>query len=449
MSARGKSIRAVGIFGVVALLALGTQAQADDWPQWRGPQRDGVWRESGIRDSLPAGELPVRWRVPVALGYAGPAVADGKVYLFEYEKASGNVSNKPGGRDALEGKERVRCLDATTGEELWRYDYQRVYKISYPSGPRCTPTVDGDRVYALGAEGDLNCLRTSDGSVVWSKSFREDYGVKTPIWGHSAHPLVDGDTLYCVVGGEGSIAVAFDKRTGEEKWRALSANEPGYCPPTMMTLGGERQVVIFYPRAICGLDPASGDERWSVPIEPSYGMSIGQPLKADERIFASGYNASVCFQLPSSNGEPEILWAGKPKTSISSANVSPIFDGQAIYGVDANASALIALDPDSGDRLWQTKQPTVGEGSRDRHGTAFIIRHGETDRYWLFNESGDLILARLSPSSYEELGRTPILGTTSDVFGRAVVWSHPAFAMKAMFARNDKELVCVDLAAEN
>ncbi len=443
-----------GISGVVRttlvllLSSLSAPVVADEWPQWRGPQRDGVWRESGLPSGLTDREVSVRWRVPVALGYAGPAVAGGKVYLFEYEQSAGEIENRPNARAKLEGQERLRCLDARSGDELWKYEYPRTYEISYPSGPRCTPTVDGDRVYVLGAEGDLTCVSTSDGSVVWSKSFSADYGAKTPIWGHSAHPLVDDDTLYCVVGGEGSIAVAFDKMTGQEKWRALSANEPGYCPPTMMTISGQKQIVIFYPRAIAGMNPTTGEELWSVPIEPSYGMSIAQPLRAGDRLFISGYNASVCFSLPSPGKEPDILWAGKPKTSISSSNVSPIYDGALIYGVDANDSALVAVDPASGQRLWQTKTPTVGEGERGRHGTVFLVRQGETDRYWLFSEKGDLILAKLSKAGYEELGRQNILSTTSGAFGRTVVWSHPAFADRAVFARNDKEIVCVDLAAK-
>jgi len=433
---------------VQTTLLLSGLTRGEDWPQWRGPLRDGVWRESGVRSELPTGELPVRWRVPAGLGYAGPAVAGGKVFLFEYEKRAGTIKNDPGSRVRLEGLERLRCLDSATGDELWRHEYDRDYNVSYPSGPRCTPTVDGDRVYLLGAEGDLKCLRTGDGKVVWTKSFRKEYGVESPLWGHSAHPLVDGNAVYCLVGGEGSIVVAFDKRTGAEKWRALSAYEPGYCPPSMMEIGGRTQLVIFHPKAISGLHPDSGEVLWSVPIEPSYGMSIAQPLLAGKRLFASGYNNSVCFALPVGGKEPEVLWAGTPKTSISSANASPIFDGEVIYGIDANDSALVAVDPATGERLWQTKVPTVGEGSRGRHGTAFVVRQGETDRYWLFNEQGDLILARLRATGYKELGRQRILEPTSEAFGRTVVWSHPAFAERAVFARNDKEIVCVELSAE-
>lgn len=438
------------LVGVVFLstILLIDRTLGDDWPQWRGPRRDGVWREAGIRESMPNKPLPVRWRVPVSNGYSGPAVADGRVYLFEYEVEEGTIKNDPGGRNKLAGKERLLCLDATSGNELWRYQYDCPYNISYASGPRCTPTVDGDRVYTLGSEGDLKCVRTADGSEVWSKSYKNDYGVKTPLWGHSAHPLVHGNNLYCIVGGEGSIAVAFDKQTGEEKWRALSAYEPGYCPPMVVRVAGEDQLVIFHPKAVVGLNPASGTSLWSVPVEPSYAMSIAQPVWMGNRIFASGYNDSVFFRLRDDQGEPEIEWVGSPKTSISSANASPISDGQAIYGVDANKSVLVAVDPENGERLWESKTPTLGDEGRGRHGTVFVVRQGDSDRYWLFNESGDLILARLTPTSYEELGRQNILKPTGDAFGRSVTWSHPAFASQAVFARNDKELVCIDLAEE-
>ena len=157
-------------------------AVAEDWPQWRGPQRDGVWRETGIVDSIPKDGLPVAWRVPVGLGYAGPAVADGKVFLADYEKTSGTIKNSPGGVTELTGNERLRCFDVKTGKELWTTKYDQPYKLSYPAGPRCTPTVDGDHVYFLGAEGHLGCYQTSDGNEVWSKNLNQEYNTKSPFW---------------------------------------------------------------------------------------------------------------------------------------------------------------------------------------------------------------------------------------------------------------------------
>lgn len=445
---------------VLLSLALGASAPAADWPQWRGPSRDAVWREEGIVGSLPEGDLDYQWRVPCALGYAGPAVADGRVYLFEYEHADGDITDNPGARDKLTGVERLRCLASETGEELWRYEHERPYFISYPSGPRCTPTVDGDRVYTLGAEGDLKCLKTADGSVVWEKNFADDYGAPTPQWGHAAHPLVDGDLLYCLVGGEGSVVVAFDKMTGEEKWRALSTpsinNECGYCPPTMILNGAEKQLVAFHPEGVTALNPQSGDELWSVPMRPSYGMSIAQPIKPrfeSGKLFVTGYGGvSVMLRLPQAGEEAEVLWSGDPTKSVSAANATPIADpySNVIYGVDANLSAVAAFNSGDGQRMWTSRLPTLGsdERTRARHGTAFLVCEGDSQRFWIASETGDLILAKLTPEGYEELGRKPLVEPTGDAFGRPVWWSHPAFAEKAVFARNDKEIVRVNLAAD-
>ncbi len=433
-----------------------TASYADDWPHWLGPDHDGVWRESGITESLPSdpSQLNVKWRIPCDLGYSGPAVANGKVYLFEYERTKGEITNNPGGVDKLQGIERLRCLDAETGDELWKYEYDCPYRISYPSGPRCTPTVDGEVVYLLGTMGDLTCLNTSDGSLVWKKSFKDDHGVDPPFWGHSAHPLVDGDTLYCMVGGEGSIAVALDKRTGEEKWRALSAYTVGYCPPSMIVHNGQKHLVIFHPEAVNGLNPATGESLWNVPIKPEYGMSIAQPNLIGDKLFTSGYGGgvSVFFKLPEADEEPEILWSGTPKTSLSSANATPAVDsrGEVIFGCHANGSILVAVDVKTGERLWTTRGPTLSntKDRRARHGTVFITRQGDSDNYWLMSESGDLVLAELTAEAYQEIGRVRILEPSGNTFGRDVVWSYPAYANRCIYARNDNEIVCIDLSAE-
>ena len=291
--------------------------QADDWPQWMGTKRDSVWRETGIVDQFPEGGLEVRWRTPVELGYAGPAMAGGKVVLTDFVRDSGTIRNKPGGRDKLSGKERVLCFDAKSGDELWKHEYDCTYAVSYPSGPRCTPTIDGDLVYTLGTEGNLLCLRIADGDVVWEKDLTEVYGAETPIWGFAAHPLVDGDLLYCVVGGEGSVAVAFEKRTGREVWRQLSAPEPGYCPPTMIQHAGLKQLLIWHPTAVNSLNPITGEVYWSIPLRPDYAMSIAAPRKSGDFLFASGIgNVGAVMRLDDRRPAAEIVWRGKPKNAV-------------------------------------------------------------------------------------------------------------------------------------
>ncbi len=422
-------------------------ASADEWPQWLGPQRDSVWREEGILDEFPESGLKVEWRAPVAHGYSGPAVAGGRVFVMDYVVEEGEIRNNPTVRDELEGTERVLCFDATSGKLLWKHEYARPYRISFAGGPRCTPTVDGDRVYALGAEGNLWCLSVTDGRVLWSKDFVEDYGAETPLWGVAAHPLVDGDTLYCVVGGEESTAVAFDKHSGRERWRALSAEYQGYCPPTMFEHAGTPQLVIWHGDAINGLAPNSGEVHWSVPLKPSYGMAIAAPRKLGPYLFASGYGrVGVLLKLADDRPAVDIVWRGEPQTAVYSSNVTPFMLDGVIYGCDIQTGALMAVRMADGERLWQTVAPTMGPDRRGRYGTAFLIRH--EDRFFLFSETGDLILARLSSEGYEELDRTRVLEPTNEVFGRRLVWSHPAFAHRSVFARNDKELVRVSLAAE-
>jgi outer membrane protein assembly factor BamB len=220
-----------------AFLLFPAISQAD-WPQWLGAERDGIWRETGIIQSFPDDGPRVLWRVSAGYGYSSPTVADGKVYLSDYVVEEGEIMNNPSGRSPLKGRERVRCFDAETGREIWSHSYEEPYFISYPGGPRSTPTVADGKVYALGAEGRFLCLDADSGEVVWEQDWKEEFKIESPIWGFSAHPLVAGDTLYALVGGEGSVAVAFHKDTGEVKWKALSAAEPGYCPPTLIEHAG-------------------------------------------------------------------------------------------------------------------------------------------------------------------------------------------------------------------
>ena len=428
-------------------------ARGDDWPQWMGPARDGVWRETGLVKSIPATGLPVKWRAEVKGGYSGPAVADGRVYLMDYERREGDVANAPNDRNTLAGRERVLCLDAATGRLLWKHEYDCPYAISYASGPRCTPTVAGGEVYTLGAEGNLFCLDAATGRVIWSKDFKKDYSAPTPLWGFCGHPLVDGNRLVCLVGGEGSVAVAFDKDTGRELWRALSASESGYCPPSIIESAGVRQLVIWDADKLNSLDPATGTVLWSQPLKPSYGMSIMAPRVAATQqgqvLFASGIGrVGALYSLAADKPGASVAWRGDPKSAVYCANSTPFIAGDTLYGCDCETGFLTAVDLATGKRLWETGEPTLGD-RRGRHGTAFLVRQGDAvgdGRTWIFSETGDLILARLTPAAYEELGRVHLVAPTNECFGREVVWSHPAFAGRCVFVRNDRELVCVSLA---
>ena len=441
-------------------LALPLTAAAADWPQWLGPDRDSVWTETGIIDKFPDGGPEVLWRAPISSGYAGPAVAGDRVYVTDRVLAKGamNPDDPFDAKQKIASTERVLCLDATTGKELWKHEYECPYQISYPAGPRCTPTVHDGHVYTLGAMGDLFCLTADKGTVVWSKNFPKDYSAPVPTWGFCGHPLVYKDLLVCVVGGDGSVAVAFDRLTGKEKWKNLSARDQGYSPPTLITSGGKDQVVIWHARAINGLDPATGKELWTVGLAPSFEMSIMAPRQHGDRLFAAGIGgAAAVLKLEGEKVTP--LWqesttkekgfSTKPR-GLYPVNMTPFVEDGVVYGVD-QPGMLRAVELGTGKKLWFTFVPVIGKEEEEDYreagsGTAFIVKNG--DRFFLFAETGHLVIAKLSRKGYEEVSRAKVLEPTGAAFNRKVVWSHPAFAGRCAFVRSDAEIVCVSLAAE-
>ncbi len=438
------TMRSIGL-----ILVLASFAVADDWPQWMGPKRDNVWREDGLAEKFPEGGPKIVWRVPVAGGYAGPAVAGGRVYVADYV-TDDNVKVDNFDRKEFTGMERVLCLDAATGNEKWKHTYPVKYTISYPAGPRCTPVVDGDMVYTLGAEGNLICLKADSGDVVWQKDLPKEYSTKTALWGYSSHPLIDGERLICVVGGEGTHAVAFNKKTGQEIWRKLTSPEQGYSPPTIMEANGKRQLILVRVNAVTSVDPETGEEYWSQPYQATNGSVIMSPVRSANYVFVGGFNnKSLMLELNTDNtGKPaaETLWRDKAQHGLSPINVQPHVVGETMYGVDGGGRMYGVALP-SGERLWDTSKPISDRPAGS--GTAFIVRQGDTgNRYWLFNDSGDIVIANLTPAGYEEIDRANVIEPTNFAFGREVVWCMPAFANKRMYVRNDKECICVDLAKE-
>lgn len=439
--------------GIVLLIAASCPAAlvADDWPQWRGPLRDGVWREDGIVDRLPT-ELTVKWRTPVGEGYAGPAIAGGRVYINDRQLGTGQKNpDNPFARDEVDGTERLLCLDAETGETVWEHSYPCNYTISYPYGPRTTPTIHEGKVYSVGAMGDLFCLEASTGKVLWSKNYVKDFGTTINTWGMSAAPLIDGDNVILLTGGKpNACVVALNKDTGEEIWRALEAEDPGYAPPMMYEAGGARQLIIWTPDGLFSLNPKTGEVYWQQQFPLKAGLSIPTPIFDEQRklLFVTAfYNGPMMMQLSPDSPTAQLLWKGKSDSEIRTDGLhaimcTPVFNDGYIYGVGSYGQ-LRCLNAVTGERIWETVQPT----GRGRWWNAFLIPH--KDRYFIANEQGDLIIAHLSPQGYEETSRAKLIEPTNRaVPRRMVVWSHPAFANRCVYARNDKEILCVDLSAK-
>lgn len=435
----------VRITTLALLLLAAAVGRADDWPQWMGPDRDNVWKETGILEKFPAGGPKVLWRAKVAGSYSGPAVANGKVYIMDYlTKDKVKEGNWEGAE--LTGIERVFCLSEKDGKEIWKHEYPVKVSVSYPNGPRCTPLVHGGKVYTLGAEGNLFCFEADTKKIVWEKNLKTIYKNGSPLWGYAAHPLIDGDKFITLAGGDGTHIVAFNKNTGEEIWKAESSNgkdEVGYCPPTIVTVGGVRQLILLKPRSFTSIDPETGKRFWTQPYTADNGSIIMSPIVVGDYLFGGGWNnKNLLLKLGTKDGKPtaETVWKDKRGFGFAPVNVQPMAVDGTVYGVDQNGK-LYAVELPSGKRLWETDQVAGKKGNSD---TAFIVKNG--DRFFFFTEQGDLVIGKLSPKGYEEIDRANVLKPTHKVSGRTVVWSMPAFANKKLFARNDEELVCVDLA---
>ena len=441
---------AFSVMCVASVAALAAKpAVGDDWPQWMGPNRDDVWAETGILEEFPPGGPKVLWRVPVHGGFAGPAVVGERVYVTDYVKSAGDDKPEPTKRNNLQGKERVLCLDARTGAEIWKHEYDCKYTIAYPAGPRCTPTFDGGRLFALGAMGDLLCLDAAKGKPQWSKNLPKEYAAPVPLWGYAGHPLVYKNLLICTVGGKGSAVVAFDKSSGLEVWKSLTAQEIGYSPPTLIAAGGTTQLLIFNGNGLNSLNPDTGAAYWSEPLKTAFSMAIMAPRAQGEYLFAGGHSGqSLGLKLDAAKPTVTLAWKGSRDLGLAPVSGTPFVENGVAYGIDGNG-LFRAIRIATGERLWATAKPVNGKDDERRgpaEGATFVTKNG--DRYFIFGENGDLVIARLSPEKYEEVSRTKLLDPVGVGLGRRVVWSHPAYANRCVFARNDQEIICASLAKE-
>jgi outer membrane protein assembly factor BamB len=328
----------------------------------------------------------------------------------------------------------------------------------YAIGPRATPTVDGERVYVLGAMGVLQALDTATGRVLWRKDYVGDFNASVPSWGMAGAPLVDGNRLICLVGGEPDAKVmALDKFTGEEIWRSLSSDwEPGYNQPTIIDAGGTRQLIIWHPKAISALDPDTGKVLWEIEHNVQMGMVVPTPVRSGPFLFfTSQWGGARMLTLDEHKPAATLLWRGPGEqdpemtrdtpNTLNSVISTPVIDDGYIYGID-NDGQLRCLEAATGRLVWKS-DALLHEHAM--YGTAFFVRHG--DRYFINNDRGELVIAKLSPSGFEEISRARLLDPTHPYVRRRqlanVLWSHAAYANKHIVLRNDVEIARFSLEA--
>jgi outer membrane protein assembly factor BamB len=302
--------------------------------------------------------------------------------------------------------------------------------------------------------GRLDCLDAQTGEVIWYKQLAALFDAPVPTWGWSAHPVVWENMVFVLAGGKGSAVAAFDKDSGEELWSALTVEEIGYAPPLLIEAGGKRQLVVWLDTSVSGLDPQTGAVLWSEkspepgpPQRPV--VNIAAPIAGQGRLFVSEfYQGALMLELASDRPGPAVMWRSTESNPMQPEHLNcimstPLLKDGHLYGM-CGFGELRCLKADTGEVVWESLE-AIG-GRKAQSATAFLVPH--EDRCFLFSDQGDLIIARLSPEGYEELDRAHLLDPTTFARGRTVVWSHPAFAGRCVFARNDKEMICVSLASE-
>jgi outer membrane protein assembly factor BamB len=411
--------------------------RGDEWPQWRGPNRDGVWAESGVIDRFDASTIELKWRVPISSGYSGPTVAEGRVYVTDRVVEPKEI-------------ERVHCFDWQTGKSIWSYSYDCSYQgFGYRAGPRASVTIAEGRAYSLGAAGHLFCFDAANGAVLWRRELRTEVNIRMPNWGIAAAPLVEGDMLIVQVGGDDDACLcAFDKQSGDKQWTSLG-DDASYSAPIVIDQAGKRVLVCLTGDRVVGLDVGDGRLLWDYPWPwEKWPIGIATPVLHDDLLLISdAHKGTLILRLSQQDANVEEVWHRRRQDSadglaLHCLNSTPFVDGQYVYGADSRG-VLRCLRLDTGEQVWEDRTAVP----EDRFATIHLIRNGE--RIWMFNERGELIISRLTPRGFAELGRAKLIDPTTEQLRRrdGVTWSHPAFAYRHVFARNDKELVCADLSA--
>ncbi|MBI3866626.1 MAG: PQQ-binding-like beta-propeller repeat protein [Planctomycetia bacterium] len=404
--------------------------RADDWPQWRGPNRDGVCAETGLLQAFPADGLKVRWRVPVGWGFSSPVVAQGRVYLADSELM------KP------KARERLLCLDETTGKPLWTHSYDVAYEdwafdATQEIGPVATPVVQNGKVFILGRVGHLFCLDARSGDVIWKKNLETEYQVKFAPGMPS--PLIEGDLLILFVGGKpGACLVALNKETGQEVWKALEESLT-FSSPIVVSSGGKKQLIVWTQESVTSLDPAAGTTWWRQRLLTSNDYAVSTPVFHKDRLLIGG----MMFQMDSDKPAARVLWPASnviTRRIFSHTSTALVADDHVFSA--RSSGQLVCVDAKTGEQVWESDQVTDLKNGASIHMTL------NGDSVLLFTNEGKLIRARLTSQGYQEISRAAVLEPTFPFGGRNVAWTAPAYANRCIFARSGKELICASLAAE-
>jgi len=371
-----------------------------DWHQWRGPDGNGISTEKGWLSVWSEGEPKQLWKISVGNGYSSVTVSDGRIYTM------GNAA----------GTDTVYCLDANTGDEIWKYSY--ACKTGDYKGTRATPTIDGKYVYTLSREGHLFCFNATSGRIKWSKNLKRELNVKSPKWGFACSPLILNNLLIVDVG----ITVAFNKTTGRLAWKSKDYGA-AYSSPFAFNLGNHSALAVFPAFGLVILNAKNGQELRRYPWETKYGVNAVTPIVSDGKAFISSGYGTGCALLNISGNKPTVIWQNKDMSN--HFNNCVLWEGH-LYGFDEKT--LKCLDFQTGEVKWS--QRGLGKGS-------LMLADG---KLIVLGDRGQLVVAKASPVGFNEISRAKVLEKTC--------WTVPVLSGGKIYCRNDKgDLVCLDVSS--
>ncbi len=426
----------------LAIVICPTPTTADTWPDWRGSERDGIWRETNLINSFPEEGLKRAWTAEIGAGYGGPTVAEDHVYLMDR------------GIDPQREEERVLCFDRHTGALVWEFAYPCVYhNVSYDLGPRAAVVIHEGVAFSMGTMGDLYALNAQSGEKIWKRQLVEEFQAEVPTWGVSAAPLiVDGKVLVQSGGNEGPLLLALDAENGEEIWRA-PADRMTYATPVVPPAAPDT-VLVWTDSRLTSVKIDNGEVVWTyhAPKEKDFAARVQSPVfnAAGDAFLLTDFNEGT-WRFDHNGEEWSLTWHVRGRNERNTEGLhalmgAPLWIDDHFYGVDAYGQ-FRGLRAEDSSRVWETDR-VVPQG---RWATVFPVRQGETGNLvWIANELGELILCELTPQGYREIDRTQLIEPTQEIRQRdyKIVWSHPAFAHRHIYARNDKVLIAISVAAD-
>ena len=419
------------VFLVVSALLCGVSTvTATEWPQWRGLNRDGVSNEVGLLKEWSSEVPKVLWKIPLGEGFSGISVSQGRVYTM-FSK----------GND-----EFIVCLNATDGEEIWRFRSDKNYHEGQGgNGPRATPTIDGDLLFTISAHGKLYALNATSGQEIWSHDLQQKFGSKMPRWGFSTSPLVEGELLLVEVGGKGKKSiVAFNKNSGDVIWSSHK-DKLGYSSPIAITVKGVRQIICFTGTKLVSVSPTDGSIYWQYPWKTGYDVNAATPvfIPPDKVFISSGYDKGAAVlqmrvflspdddraateQISENRGIVRIkeIWKNR---KMKNQFASSVLHENYLYGFDN--SILKCIEADTGEEQWKTRG--FGKGT-------VILADGHLI---ILSDRGKLGLAEATPAGYIEKATAKVLS--------GLCWTVPTLANGKLYARNEEEMICLDITGKH